>query len=294
MKVKIEENAGFCFGVVSAIETCERELKQEKELYCIGDIVHNSEEVDRLKRLGLRIIDKEDLSNLKDCKVMIRAHGEPPSTYKTAEENHISIIDATCPIVLKLQKDVRKGYLEMKECGGQTVIFGKKGHAEVVGLEGQTDNTAIVVSKTEDLNDIDFTKPLHIFSQTTKSREDFMFLVEQIRRRMKANDNEENLFVTDSICKRVGARSKTLLEFADSVEAVLFVSGRHSSNGKYLFRLCKDHKQETYFISGKQDIDFAELRKYETIGISGATSTPMWLMEEIRNYVLEASENSEL
>lgn len=294
MEVRIEENAGFCFGVVSAIKTCERKLKEEKELYCIGDIVHNSEEVDRLKRLGLRIIDKEDLSRLKDCKVMIRAHGEPPSTYKTAEENHICIIDATCPIVLKLQKDVRKGYLEMKECGGQTVIFGKKGHAEVVGLEGQTDNTAIVISKTEDLDDIDFTKPLHIFSQTTKSREDFMSLVEQIRQRMKANGNENNLFVTDSICKRVDSRSKTLLEFADSVDAVLFVSGRHSSNGKYLFRLCKEHKEETYFISDKEDINLAELQQYKTIGISGATSTPMWLMEEIRNYVLEASENNEL
>ena len=294
MKVIIEENAGFCFGVVSAIETCERELKLEKELYCIGDIVHNSEEVDRLKRLGLRIIDKDDLSHLKNCKVMIRAHGEPPSTYKTAEANHIGIIDATCPIVLKLQKDVRKGYLDMKACGGRTVIFGKKGHAEVVGLEGQTDNSAIVISKPEDLEDIDFTKPLHVFSQTTKSREEFMALVEQIRLRMKLNGNEDKLFVTDSICKRVDSRSRTLLEFADGVDAVLFVSGKHSSNGKYLFRLCKEHKPETYFISGKQDIDLAELRQYKTIGISGATSTPMWLMEEIRDYVFEASEDNKL
>jgi 4-hydroxy-3-methylbut-2-enyl diphosphate reductase len=291
MNIVIEEQAGFCFGVVSAIETCEKELSKENVLYCIGDIVHNSEEVERLKKLGLRIIEVSDLEQMHDCKVMIRAHGEPPATYLTAKKNNINIVDATCPIVLKLQKDVKKGYEEMKQCNGQIVIFGKKGHAEVVGLEGQTENTAIVVSKMDDLNKIDFSKPLHIFSQTTKSKEEFLEIVNTIREKKKALAKEDELFVTNSICKRVGSRSKTLLEFADTVDVILFVSGKHSSNGIYLYQLCKAHKQDTFFISSKEDINLEELAKYKTIGISGATSTPMWLMEQIRDYVLEAFEN---
>lgn len=294
MKIIIEEQAGFCFGVVSAIETCEKELKKENVLYCIGDIVHNSEEVERLKKSGLRIIEVDDLKKMQDCKVMIRAHGEPPATYITAKQNNIEIVDATCPIVLKLQKDVRKGYEQMKKCNGQIVIFGKKGHAEVVGLEGQTDNTAIVVSKMEDLNKVDFSRPLHIFSQTTKNREEFLEIVDTIREKKKAEGKEDELFVTNSICKRVDSRSKTLLEFADTVDVVLFVSGKHSSNGIYLYQLCKNHKQDTFFISSKEDICLEKLKGFETIGISGATSTPMWLMEEIRDYVLKASENNKL
>ena len=182
----------------------------------------------------------------------------------------------------------------MKQQNGQIVIFGKKGHAEVVGLEGQTDNTAVVVSKMEDLDKIDFFRPLHVFSQTTKSREEFEAIVEQIRQRKQQLGKESELLVTDSICKRVGSRSKTLLEFADKVEAVLFVSGKHSSNGIYLYQLCKQHKPQTYLISSKEDISIEEMTKYNTIGISGATSTPMWLMEQIRDYVLEAFENHKL
>lgn len=291
MKIIIEEQAGFCFGVVSAIDTCEKELKKENVLYCIGDIVHNSEEVERLKKVGLRIIEVDDLKKMHDCKVMIRAHGEPPATYITAKKNNINIVDATCPIVLKLQKDVKKGYEEMNLCNGQIVIFGKKGHAEVVGLEGQTNNSAIVVSKREDLDKIDFSRPLHIFSQTTKSREEFLAIVDEIKARKKSFGKEDEVFVTNSICKRVDSRSKTLLEFADTVDVVLFVSGKHSSNGIYLYQLCKEHKQNTFFISCKEDICLEDLKAFETIGISGATSTPMWLMEEIRDYVLEAFEN---
>lgn len=294
MEIIIEQQAGFCFGVVSAIETCERELAKNNALYCIGDIVHNSEEVERLKRLGLKIIEVGNLEKMRDCKVMIRAHGEPPATYLTAKRNNIEIIDATCPIVLKLQRDVKRGYEQMKQQNGQIVIFGKKGHAEVVGLEGQTDNTAVVVSKMEDLDKIDFLRPLHVFSQTTKSREEFEAIVEQIRQRKQQLGKESELLVTDSICKRVGSRSKTLLEFADKVEAVLFVSGKHSSNGIYLYQLCKQHKPQTYLISSKEDISIEEMTKYNTIGISGATSTPMWLMEQIRDYVLEAFENHKL
>ncbi len=294
MNVIIEPEAGFCFGVVSAIETCEKQLKSKGSLYCIGDIVHNSEEVERLKKLGLHTIDVEQLGSLHDCTVMIRAHGEPPSTYLLARENGLEIVDATCPIVLKLQRDVRKGYEQMKSVGGQVVIFGKKGHAEVVGLVGQTENTAIVVSKPEDLTEVDFSRPVHLFSQTTKSREQFTEMVELIRQRMKAKGTDEKLFVTDSICKRVDSRSRTLLQFADTVDALIFVSGKHSSNGTYLYNLCKAHKGNTFFVSKKEDLSLSELKQFDTIGISGATSTPMWLMEQIRDYVLEASETDKL
>lgn len=290
MEVVIDREAGFCFGVVSAIEACERQLRQDGSLYCIGDIVHNSKEVERLKALGLRIIDKDELNMLGGCKVMIRAHGEPPSTYELAEKRGVEIIDATCPIVLKLQRDVRQGYERMKRVGGQVVIFGKQGHAEVVGLMGQTEDKAIVVSSEEDLEMIDFNRPVHLFSQTTKNKEDFVRIVGLIRERMKAADNEACLFVTDSICRRVSSRSRTLLEFADKVCALLFVSGRQSSNGTYLYSLCRQHKKETYFISSKEDIDFSLLKDCDIVGISGATSTPMWLMEEIRDYVLATFE----
>lgn len=290
MEVVIDREAGFCFGVVSAIEACERQLRQDGSLYCIGDIVHNSKEVERLKALGLRIIDKDELNMLGGCKVMIRAHGEPPLTYELAEKRGVEIIDATCPIVLKLQRDVRQGYERMKRVGGQVVIFGKQGHAEVVGLMGQTEDKAIVVSSEEDLEMIDFNRPVHLFSQTTKNKEDFVRIVGLIRERMKAADNEAGLFVTDSICRRVSSRSRTLLEFADKVCALLFVSGRQSSNGTYLYSLCRQHKKETYFISSKEDIDFSLLKDCDIVGISGATSTPMWLMEEIRDYVLATFE----
>lgn len=290
MEVVIDREAGFCFGVVSAIEACERQLRQDGSLYCIGDIVHNSKEVERLKALGLRIIDKDELNMLGGCKVMIRAHGESPSTYELAEKRGVEIIDATCPIVLKLQRDVRQGYERMKRVGGQVVIFGKQGHAEVVGLMGQTEDKAIVVSSEEDLEMIDFNRPVHLFSQTTKNKEDFVRIVGLIRERMKAADNEAGLFVTDSICRRVSSRSRTLLEFADKVCALLFVSGRQSSNGTYLYSLCRQHKKETYFISSKEDIDFSLLKDCDIVGISGATSTPMWLMEEIRDYVLATFE----
>ena len=290
MEVVIDREAGFCFGVVSAIEACERQLRQDGSLYCIGDIVHNSKEVERLKALGLRIIDKDELNMLGGCKVMIRAHGEPPSTYELAEKRGVEIIDATCPIVLKLQRDVRQGYERMKRVGGQVVIFGKQGHAEVVGLMGQTEDKAIVVSSEEDLEMIDFNRPVHLFSQTTKNKEDFVRIVGLIRERMKAADNEAGLFVTDSICRRVSSRSRTLLECADKVCALLFVSGRQSSNGTYLYSLCRQHKKETYFISSKEDIDFSLLKDCDIVGISGATSTPMWLMEEIRDYVLATFE----
>lgn len=290
MEVLIEKEAGFCFGVVSAIDTCEKSLEKFGEIYCLGELVHNSMEINRLEKLGLRIIEVKDLEGLKDCRVMIRAHGEPPTTYQVAKRNNIEIIDATCPIVLKLQKDIKKAYDSMDKANSQIVIFGKKGHAEVIGLQGQTENTAIVISKQEEIDKIDFTKAVYLFSQTTKNKEEFEELVSIIGGKMKENNNE-NFFPTNSICKRMASRTKTLLDFADSVDAVLFVSGKHSSNGTYLYEFCKQHKEATYFISDKGDIDLEEIKKYNKIGISGATSTPMWLMEEIRDYVLGSFED---
>ena len=290
MEVLIEKEAGFCFGVVSAIDTCERSLEKYGEIYCLGELVHNSMEINRLEKRGLKIIEVKDLEGLNNCRVMIRAHGEPPTTYALAKGNNIELIDATCPIVLKLQKDIKKAYDSMDKANSQIVIFGKKGHAEVVGLCGQTLNTAIVISKQEEIDKIDFTKAVYLFSQTTKNKEEFEGLVSIIGQKMKENNNE-NFFPTNSICKRMASRTKTLLDFADSVDAVLFVSGKHSSNGTYLYEFCKEHKKATYFISDKGDIDLEEIKKYNRIGISGATSTPMWLMEGIREYVLTSFEN---
>ena len=291
MEIEIEKQAGFCFGVTSAIKMSEKCLKDFGQLYCLGELVHNSMEINRLEQLGLNIIDVKDLENLHNCRVMIRAHGEPPSTYALAKRNNIEIFDATCPIVLKLQKDVKKAYEQCAMSEGQIVIFGKKGHAEVVGLCGQTENTAIVISSQKDIDKIDFTKPIYLFSQTTKNKEEFEEITLLIKQRMLQVGNQQ-FFPTNSICKRMASRTKTLRDFADSVDALLFVSGRHSSNGNYLFDFCKQHKKETYFISEKEDIDIEELKKYNKIGISGATSTPMWLMEEIRDYVLEKIKNN--
>lgn len=291
MEIEIEKQAGFCFGVTSAIKMSEKCLKDFGQLYCLGELVHNSMEINRLEKLGLKIIDVKDLENLHNCRVMIRAHGEPPSTYALAKRNNIEIFDATCPIVLKLQKDVKKAYEQCAMNEGQIVIFGKKGHAEVVGLCGQSENTAIVISSQKDIDKIDFTKPIYLFSQTTKNKEEFEQITNIIREKMLQEGNQQ-FFPVNSICKRMASRTKTLRDFADSVDALLFVSGRHSSNGNYLFDFCKQHKKETYFISEKEDIDIEELKKYNKIGISGATSTPMWLMEEIRDYVLEKIKNN--
>ena len=283
MIVKIEESAGFCFGVVSAINLVEKELKESNQLYCLGDIVHNNMEVERLSSLGLEVIDIKKMELLNNTKVMIRAHGEPPSTYELAKKNNIQIIDATCPIVLKLQENVKRGYEDMKAKGGQIVIFGKKGHAEVVGLVGQTENKAIVISSSDDLDLIDYSKPVHIFSQTTMSKEKYYELCQEIKEKYKANNilSEENIIITDSICNKVSSRSKQLIEFADSVDVVLFVSGKNSSNGMYLYNLCKQHKEKTYLVSTIEEINKEWFIGCNSIGISGATSTPMWLMEEI-------------
>ena len=277
MNIVIDDKAGFCFGVVKAIGKAEEVLDVASHLYCLGDIVHNNAEVARLCNRGLEVIDIERLKQLSDTQVLIRAHGEPPSTYVMAKQRNIRLIDATCPIVLALQQKVRSGYEEMKKVGGQVVIYGKHGHAEVVGLNGQTDNTAVIISGKEDLANIDFACPVRLYSQTTQSRESYHHLSSLIREHMQTSDFK----VFDTVCNRVANRASELREFACRVDVVLFVSGEHSSNGHYLFEYCRKVQPNTHFISDASQLKTEWLEGVQTIGVTGATSTPRWLMEQI-------------
>ena len=299
MRITVDENAGFCFGVVKAIGTAEEELSRSGCLYCLGDIVHNTAEVRRLKAKGLRVIDHGELEREVPAgsKVLIRAHGEPPSTYRAARELGVELIDATCPIVLALQQRIRKGYEEMNRVvpRGQVVIFGKPGHAEVIGLCGQTEGEAIVVSSPDDVQAIDFRRPIRLYSQTTKSKEDYERLVENVRRGTEACGTgvDSNHFVAyNTICNRVANRATGLAEFARGVDMVLFVSGQGSSNGHYLYEYCKGVQPVTKLVYGTEDIEsgwFAPVdgHRVESVGITGATSTPRWLMEAVKEKILE-------
>jgi 4-hydroxy-3-methylbut-2-en-1-yl diphosphate reductase len=284
MEINIDKRSGFCFGVVNAIKVAEEQLDQYGSLFCLGDIVHNNKEVERLKAKGLVIIDHEQFRKLKNTRVLIRAHGEPPETYSIARENHIQLIDASCPVVLKLQNKIKKGYDEIREADGQVVIFGKEGHAEVNGLTGQTGNNAIVVgSGFENLDKIDFSKPITLFSQTTQNKEQYEDLIKQIKERMmQKNCNPDNsLHVSRSICGQVSNRGPHLEKFAKEHDIIIFVSGKKSSNGKYLFDICKQNNPNSYFVSDKEELQRDWFSKIKRAGICGATSTPMWLMEEI-------------
>lgn len=276
MKVEIDENSGFCFGVVNAIAKAEVEL-QKGTLYCIGDIVHNSLEVDRLKRLGLRTIDHEEFARLKECRVLFRAHGEPPSSYALARDNGIEVIDASCPVVLNLQQKIRKAYERVKADGGQVVIYGKRGHAEVNGLVAQTNGEALVIEGEEDLKSIDFSQPIILFSQTTKGLEGFERIVERVK------ENASGIVeVNDTICRKVANRIPQLKAFAAGHDVVVFVSGEKSSNGKQLFAVCKEVNPRTYFVQGAADLRDEMFVGARSVGVSGATSTPRWVMQEIR------------
>jgi len=250
-------------------------------LYCLGDIVHNNMEVERLEKKGLKIIDHEKFRTLKDTKVLIRAHGEPPETYKTAIENNIELIDASCPVVLKLQNRIRNGAENMGE--GQIVVYGKEGHAEVNGLVGQTNGKAIIVDTLHDLHKVDFSKPIQFFSQTTQPTEGFKAMRDEIQLRMKQNGNSEEgiLESNDTLCRQVSNREPQLREFAANHNVILFVSGKKSSNGKVLFDVCHEINPQSYFVSTWEEVDMNWFDTDSRIGICGATSTPMWLMEEI-------------
>ncbi len=282
MQITIDHHSGFCFGVVNAIREAEEELKKNGKLYCLGDIVHNGSEVERLQRLGLITINHEQFAELHDTKILLRAHGEPPATYATARRNNITVIDATCPVVLRLQKKIKEQHRNAP-AGTQIVIFGKQGHAEVNGLVGQTANEAIVIESKNDLTRLDFNKNIRLFSQTTKSVDEFNELVEEIKKRL----NPENSFeYNDTICRQVANRIPNIRTFAAAHDVVLFVSGRKSSNGKILFEECLKVNPATHFIAEPHEIRPEWLQGAEKVGICGATSTPKWLMEEVAGYVL--------
>ena len=287
MTVSIDEYSGFCFGVTAAINAAEREL-QAGPLFCLGDIVHNGQEVERLDKLGLVTIDYDDLRTLHNVRVLLRAHGEPPSTYRIAQQNNIEIVDASCPVVLKLQKRIRETYLAHMDEDAQIVIFGQKGHAEVIGLEGQTNNTAIVVESVKDLDALDYTKSIYLFSQTTKSVEGFGEIVGAIesKRLENATHSREVVFeYHDTICRNVANRVKRLQDFARSNDVVIFVGGKKSSNAKVLYNHCLEVNSSTVFVSSVDDLTDEMVRdchSVERVGICGATSTPKWLMERIK------------
>ncbi len=282
MIVEIDKGSGFCFGVVNAINHAEKELVNTDVLYCLGDIVHNSLEVERLEAMGLRTIDHDDFTRLKDVKVLLRAHGEPPSTYKVAQENHIQIVDATCPVVLQLQKRIHRCYQETQNSHTQLVIYGKKGHAEVNGLVGQTEGTAIVVEKVDDLDRLDFTRDIALFSQTTKSLDGFRQVVAEIEKRIAPNV-QFNYY--DTICRQVANRLPNIQKFAAEHDWVYFVAGKKSSNGKMLFEECRKANPHSCFISSAEEITDRLPDFVSTVGICGATSTPKWLMEKIAEKV---------
>jgi len=278
LKVEIHKESGFCFGVVNAIKNAEKELANDKDLYCLGDIVHNSQEVARLQKKGLRTINHEELKTMQNKKVLLRAHGEPPSTYEMAQLNAIQIIDATCPVVLQLQRKIRKYYSEANGNATQIVIFGKNGHAEVNGLVGQTDGTAIVIESKSDLKQLDFNRPVCLFSQTTMSVNDFQEIVKEIQTCINP-DVDFKYF--DTICRQVANRIPDIREFASRHDLILFVAGEKSSNGKVLFAECKKANPNTLLISTPDNINPEWLVHAESVGICGATSTPKWLMEEV-------------
>ena len=278
--IEIDEGSGFCFGVTTAIKKAEEELSRGTQLYCLGDIVHNGMECERLKRLGLVTINHEEMSSLHNATVLLRAHGEPPATYRLADTNNIEIIDATCPVVLQLQRRIKAQYESLPE--SQIVIFGKNGHAEVLGLVGQTQGHAIVIEKYDDVMMLDLTRDIYLYSQTTKSLDEFHRIIEYIQQHISPNATFKSF---DTICRQVANRMPNIKAFASRHDLVLFVCGHKSSNGKVLYGECKSVNPNTYQIEGPEEINPSWLKGVNTVGICGATSTPKWLMEQCRDAI---------
>jgi 4-hydroxy-3-methylbut-2-en-1-yl diphosphate reductase len=287
MKVEIDKQSGFCFGVQNAVEIAEKALSDGEKVFSLGPIVHNDKEVERLSRLGLVSVDHNEFLKLKGSKVLIRAHGEPPGTYETAIKNNITIIEATCPIVKRLQLRIREAWIKIRESGGQVVIYGKPGHAEVIGLLGQINNEGILITSTSGFGKIDFTRLVHLFSQTTMSAEDYRILAENLGKKMTEHgaDPDKNLKVHRTICGQVSNREPHLKVFARKHDIIIFVSGKESSNGKMLYSICKNVNPETYFVSSAEEIDALWFTGKKSAGICGATSTPKWLIENIRDLI---------
>ncbi len=288
MITEIDKRSGFCFGVQNAVEVAEKALQKGEKIYSLGPIVHNDKEVERLSALGLVTIDQEKFRILRNCKVLIRAHGEPPETYLTAEKNNITIIEATCPIVKKLQAKIKKAWIETRKTNGQVVIFGKPGHAEVAGLLGQTENEGILVTGPDDLGKIDTTKPVSLFSQTTMHLRDYQNFADLLRteiRKKGVSDPDKLLTINNTICGQIANKEPYLRSFARKHDVVVFVSGRESSNGKMLYSVCKSINIDTHFVSSPDEIDNSWFLGKKSAGICGATSTPKWLIEQVYNII---------
>ena len=295
LQIEIDNGSGFCFGVTTAIQKAEEELKvqsskfkvQRPTLYCLGDIVHNGMECERLREMGLITINHDDLRELHDVKVLLRAHGEPPETYELAHRNNIEIIDATCPVVLQLQKRIKKQYdanSQQPIANSQIVIFGKKGHAEVLGLVGQTHSNAIVIENFDEVKKLDFSRDIYLYSQTTKSLDEFHRIIEYIQQHIQPTATFQSF---DTICRSVANRMPNISQFATRHDLILFVCGRKSSNGKVLYNECLRVNPNTHLIEGPDEIDRQWLADINTVGICGATSTPKWLMEQCRDAILK-------
>ena len=290
MTIEIDNGSGFCFGVTTAIRKAEEELNKSGHLYCLGDIMHNTAEVDRLAKQGLETITHEQLEQLHDVKVLLRAHGEPPETYETARRNRIEIIDATCPVVLKLQQRINTTFNNKDSATDpQIVIYGKRGHAEVLGLVGQTQGRATVIENIGEIDKIDYSRDIYLYSQTTKSVQEFKRIVQEIKRRVEPGVTFRSF---DTICRSVANRIPQIREFARRHELILFVSGTKSSNGRILFAECLDANPDSHLVSSENDIDAAWLIGKERIGICGATSTPLWLMQQVSEAVKKLGVNN--
>ena len=285
MEVIIDDNSGFCFGVVRAIGEAESALEHVGDVYSLGDIVHNRVEVQRLEQLGLHTVSHEDMPRLSGRTLLIRAHGEPPRTYRMAEELGITIIDATCPVVARLQRRLREAYDKMQEVGGSVVLLGKRGHAEVIGLTGQADDDVVVIEGEKDLDSVDFSSPIYFLSQTTQS----IALFNQLAEEIKARAGEVSITIDDTICRRVAGREALLADFSLSVDVVIFVSGRKSSNGRVLYEVCCSANPRSYNVEESSEIELSWLEGAKRVGICGATSTPRWLMEQVAEAIKNAN-----
>lgn len=285
MLVEIDKYSGFCFGVTKAISKAEELLKSNKELFCLGQIVHNKEEEDRLVKLGLKTLNHGNLNSFSNNNILIRAHGEPPETYKKARKNNLNVIDATCPVVLKLQKKIKETYLNHPD--SKIVIYGKKGHAEVNGLVGQTENKAIVISNLKEAHNIDVGNSIFLFAQTTANHKDYNEVISYLKSKAESKYGKSNNIISfNTICPSVIKRIPYLEEFVKSKDLIIFVSDRESSNGNMLFAFCKKHNKNSFFVTNLQDVKKLDIDSNKTIGISGATSTPLWLMEDVKKYLI--------
>ena len=283
ISVEIDERSGFCFGVTTAIRKAEEELQRGAPLYCLGDIVHNGMECERLREMGLIAIDHEQFRQLRNVRVLLRAHGEPPETYAIARERNIELIDATCPVVLNIQKRINQEYVTLSDQPKQIIIYGQKGHAEVLGLVGQTEGNAIVIESIKEIDRIDFTRDIYLYSQTTKSLDEFRLIVETIKQRIAP---EVEFHYYDTICRQVSNRLDNIRRFAESHDLIFFVCGKKRSNGKVLYQECLKANPNSHHVEGSHEIDYSLIKEGLSIGICGATSTPKWLMEECKYAII--------